>query len=412
VFTTAGPPPAFPSGAGTEPQDIPHLHRTTSASFNDESNPKGPTTVTNLTVHSLRVRAVSVPLRRPVIAAIGRFEQWPLVLVDITFNEGVTGRSYVSPYKTDALPAIVREVIAVGNLLKGFGGSPVDVFDGTAAALNPIGESGISAIARAAIDIALWDGLGRATNRPLVELLGGSVGSFRAYNSNGLWRHNPNTLGEEAAELLSDGGFSAVKLRLGNEHLVDDLRAIRSVRDAIGDSVDLMVDFNQAFGVGDALRRCHELDDEGLYWFEEPIDYSDVRGYATLAKTVRTPLQVGENFYGARDLYNFLDAGSVHYAMADLERIGGVTGWLRTSGLAAAAGVQLSNHLYPEFAVHLLRATSTAHWLEWVDWADPILADPLRPIGGRITVPDKPGAGIDWDEDAVAHHLLQDATTD
>lgn len=365
----------------------------------------------NLTVHSLRVRAVSVPLRRPVIAAIGRFEQWPLVLVDLTFEEGVTGRSYVSPYNASALPSIVREIVAVGDLLKGRATGAVDAFDTSAAALNTIGETGISAIARSAIDMAMWDALGRAANLPLVELLGGSIGRFRAYNSNGLWRHDPNTLGEEAAELLADGEFTAVKLRLGNEHLADDLRAIRSVRDAIGDGVDLMVDFNQAFGVGDAIRRCHELDDQGLYWFEEPIDYSDVRGYAALARSVRTPLQVGENFYGARDLYNLAAAGSVHYAMADLERIGGVTGWIRTAGLAAAAGIQLSNHLYPEFAVHLLRTSSTAHWLEWVDWADPILDDPLRPVGGQIATPDKPGAGIDWNEEQVARHLLHNATT-
>jgi enolase-like protein len=123
------------------------------------------------------------------------------------------------------------------------------------------------------------------------------------------------------------------------------------------------------------MRRCHELDEQGLYWFEESIAYDNLGGYAQLASKVRTPLQTGENYYGAGDLLNFLESGGVHYAMGDLMRIGGVTGWMRTVGVAVAAGIQFSNHLYPEFAAHLLRVTPTAHWLEWVDWAHPILTD-------------------------------------
>jgi mandelate racemase len=167
-----------------------------------------------------------------------------------------------------------------------------------------------------------------------------------------------------------------------------------------------MVDFNQALGFGDALRRCHELDDAGLYWFEEPIAYDNVHGYAELARKIRTPLQMGENFYGARDLLNFVRAGAVHYAMADLMRIGGVTGWLRASNGAGAAGIQFSNHLYPEIAAHLLRVTPTAHWLEWVDWACPILAEPLTPKNGTVSASLAPGTGIAWNETGVRKYLV------
>jgi mandelate racemase len=92
--------------------------------------------------------------------------------------------------------------------------------------------------------------------------------------------------------------------------------------------------------------------------------------------------------------------------MADLMRIGGVTGWLRAASLAGAAGVQLSNHLYPELCAHLLRVTPTAHWLEWVDWASPILAEPMQPVDGHLTAPDRPGAGIAWDETAVSKYAV------
>lgn len=167
-----------------------------------------------------------------------------------------------------------------------------------------------------------------------------------------------------------------------------------------------MVDFNQALGPGDALRRCRDLDDEGLYWFEEPIAYDDLAGYRALASKVRTPIQMGENHYGARDLLRFVEAGATHYAMGDLMRIGGVSGWLRASSVAAAAGIQFSNHLYPEIAAHLLAVTPTAHWLEWVDWAAPVLSEPLVPINGHVAPSKAPGTGVEWDERAVARYLV------
>lgn len=360
----------------------------------------------SLIVADVRVRAVLVPLRRPVVADIGRFELWPLVLVDVETRGGVIGCAYVAPYRARAVPAVVATIKDIAEQLRGRDVAPAEAFRGNVKTLNVVGLSGISTIAISALDMALWDARAKSVGLPLVTLLGGTPGPVRAYNSNGLWRHEISSLGAEARDLLADGGFSALKLRLGNEHLRDDLDSIAAVRDGAGREIDLMVDFNQALGLGDAIRRCHELDDQGLYWFEEPITYDNSAGYAQLAAKVRTPLQMGENYYGPRDLFSFLSAGAVHYAMADLMRIGGVTGWLNAAGIAAGAGVQLSNHLYPEIAVHLLRVTPTAHWLEWVDWANPILAEPLVPVQGQAHVPDRAGIGIAWDDNAVSRFAV------
>lgn len=348
-----------------------------------------------------------VPLRRPVIAGIGRFDNWPLVLVDVETSGGIVGQAYVAPYRPSAVPTVVAAIEDLSTTLIGEVLAPARMFDTELKALNVVGVSGISVIATSALDMALWDALAKEAALPLSELLGGSIGEVRAYNSNGLWRHEVSTLAQEARDLATEGGFTAMKLRLGNEHLAVDLAAIHTVRDGVGFDIDLMVDFNQALGLGDAIRRCHELDDEGLYWFEEPVAYDNVRGYSQLASKVRTPLQMGENYYGARDLLTFLEGGGVHYAMGDLMRIGGVTGWMRTASVAAAAGVQFSNHLYPEIAAHLLRVTPSAHWLEWVDWAAPILADPLRPTNGTVTAPNRPGIGMSWDEKAVDRYAIR-----
>lgn len=357
-------------------------------------------------IANIRVRAVSVPLRRPVIAGIGRFDSWPLVLVDVALRGGIVGHGYVAPYRAGSVGAVIAEIRDIGSTMVGASAAPHDRFLVESKALNVVGIGGISLIAIAALDMAIWDALAKEAGKPLAVLLGGSIGAVRAYNSNGLWRHDRSTLGGEAAELAAVGGFRAMKLRLGNERLADDLAAIAAVRQGVGTDIDLMVDFNQALGLGDAIRRCRDLDGEGLYWLEEPIAYDNLRGYADLAAKVRTPLQLGENFYGPRDLFTFVQAGAVHYAMADLMRIGGVTGWMRTAAIADAAGVQLSNHLYPEISAHLLRVTPTAHWLEWVDWALPVLRDPIVPVDGHLTASGRPGTDVSWDEAAISKYEI------
>jgi mandelate racemase len=167
-----------------------------------------------------------------------------------------------------------------------------------------------------------------------------------------------------------------------------------------------MVDFNQGLHFGEALQRCHAIDDFDLAWIEEPIVYDNLDGYVRLASELKTPIQIGENFYGPRDLHAALQRNACDYVMPDFMRIGGVTGWLRAAAIAGAAGVPMSTHLYPEVAAHVMRVTETAHWLEWQDWADPILQRPYKIEDGMLHVPDAPGLGLDWNETAVAANQI------
>lgn len=358
-----------------------------------------------LTLKSIEVRPVLVPLRRPVVSKVGRFDQWPLILIDLTTDEGIVGRSYLEPYLKTAARYIVPAIQDLAAAQMGKPLAPLDSFQNNRRALNLIGYEGVAMIAVAGLDMAIWDALAKAADMPLAVLLGGTLGPVPAYNSNGLWLIGVDRLADEAGELAAEGGFTALKLRLGREHLADDLAAIREVRSAAGADVKLMVDFNQGLASGDALRRCHALDGQELYWFEEPVVYDNLSGYQQLARELRTPLQIGENFYGPRDLYEAIRHGAADYVMPDLMRIGGVSGWMRAAPIAAAAGIQVSTHLYPEVAAHLMRATETAHWLEWQDWAYPILQTPFAIRDGHIDVPDRPGAGIAWDEAAVNRYL-------
>jgi mandelate racemase len=256
-------------------------------------------------------------------------------------------------------------------------------------------------IAVSGLDMAAWDALAKAAGMPLCVLLGGSVGPVKAYNSNGLWLKEPAATAAEAIELRDEGGFAGLKLRLGRERIADDLATIAAVRHAVGGDMELMVDFNQGLHRGEALQRCHMIDDLGLAWIEEPIVYDDFEGYARLAAELKTPIQIGENFYGPRDLHRALESKACDYVMPDFMRIGGVTGWLRAAAIAGTAGIPMSTHLYPEVAAHVMRVTETAHWLEWQDWADPILQKPYEIRDSLLHVPNAPGIGVEWNEEAV-----------
>ncbi len=355
-----------------------------------------------LTLRSITARPVVLKLERPVVARIATITDWPLILIDLLTEEGVVGRSYLEPYIAKAMRYLIPALNDLGALFKGWRIAPTELYDAGRKSLQFVGYEGMSMIAVAGLDMAAWDALAKAAGVPLCVLLGGTVGAVPAYNSNGLWLKAPRDIAAEAVELRDEGGFKGLKLRLGRERIADDLAAIEAVRKAVGGDVELMVDFNQGLSVGEALKRCHAIDDLGLAWIEEPIVYDNFEGCARLAAELETPLQIGENFYGPRDLYKALAMKACDYVMPDFMRIGGITGWLRSAPIAAAAGVSVSTHLYPEVAAHVMRVTETAHWLEWQDWANPILRAPFEVRDGKLHIPDRPGLGIEWDEKAVA----------
>jgi mandelate racemase len=355
-----------------------------------------------LTFKHIRARPIALKLKRPVVARIGTLTDWPIVLIDLTTEEGIVGRSYLEPYLVKAMRYLVAGLHDLGELLKGRPVAPCELFDAARKSLHFVGYEGLSMIMVSGVDMAAWDALAKAAGVPLCVLLGGSVGPVKSYNSNGLWLREPEALAAEAIELRNEGGFSGLKLRLGRECVRDDLAAIAAVRRAVGDAVHLMVDFNQGLSLAEALHRCHMIDDLDLTWIEEPIVYDNLDGYAQLAAELKTPIQLGENFYGPRDLYKAVQKHAGDFVMPDLMRIGGVTGWLKAAAIAGAAGAPISTHLYPEFAAHLMRVTETAHWLEWQDWAEPVLQMPYEIRDGLLHIPSVPGVGLAWNEDAVA----------
>jgi mandelate racemase len=359
-----------------------------------------------LTVRDITARPLVLRLKRPIVARIATITEWPLILIDLLTEEDIVGRSYLEPYVVKSMRYLVPALNDLGAMLKGRRVAPIELFDAARKSLHFVGYEGLSMIAASGLDMAAWDALAKAANLPLCVLLGGSVGPVKSYNSNGLWLKDPEYVADEALELRDEGGFSGLKLRLGRNRVSDDLATLDAVRNAVGEEMHLMIDFNQGLDLAEALWRCHMIDDYGLAWIEEPIIYDNLDGYTQLADELKTPLQIGENFYGPREMHKALQKRASDLVMPDFMRIGGVTGWMRAAAIAGTAGIPVSTHLYPEVAAHMMRVTETAHWLEWQDWADPILQRPYEIKDGLLHIPDVPGVGLEWNEEAVEAHLV------
>jgi len=354
-----------------------------------------------LKIRSIDVRAVVVPMRRPLKTSTGAVNDAPLLLVDLRTSDGIIGRSYLFSIGKNHLRPIAALVAAMAEMLKGDAVAPFEIEKKLRARYTLLGVHNIVLFAMAAIDMCAWDALGQALGQPVARLLGGELRPVRAYNSNGLGIQELKPLAKEAEQLVADG-FGAIKLRLGRAEARADIEALRVVKRAIGPAVTLMVDFNQALTTAEAIRRGRMIDEEGgVLWIEEPIRADDYAGCAKVAREVATPIQIGENFMGPEQMAQAVAAGCCDYVMPDAQRVGGATGWMRAAAIAQGAGLEMSSHLFPEASVQLLAVTPTCHWLEYVDWADPVLQEPVRIKDGEAIGSQRPGLGMTWNEKAV-----------
>jgi mandelate racemase len=357
-------------------------------------------------IRAIRVRAVAVPMKRPLQTSIAAVTIAPLLLIDLETDAGIVGRSYLFALGKHHLAPIAGLVEAMAGMVKGDEVAPLELERKLRAKYALLGVHNIVLFALAGIDMAAWDALGQKLGLPLVRLLGAAPRPIPAYNSKGLGIQPVKDLEKEAVELVEEG-FRAVKLRMGRPDARDDLKALQSVKKQIGADVGLMVDFNQGLSVAEAVKRGRMIDEEGgVIWIEEPVRADDFAGCAKVSRELRTPIQIGENFMGPEQMAQALAAGACDYVMPDAERIGGVTGWMRAAALAQAAGIEMSSHLFPEVSCHLLAATPTCHWLEYVDWANPVLQEPVALKGGQVVIPEGPGIGLKWDEQAVQRYLV------
>jgi mandelate racemase len=353
-------------------------------------------------VRSLRVRALELPLEQPVRSAAGVMTSTPLVLLDILSEDGVVGHSYLRTYTSLALRALARLLEDLAPVLVGEHGPAAQLSTSLRGRFRLLGDRGLVGAALAGIDMALWDADAKRAGMPLARGLSAGAASVPAYRP--LIAVDPLPACREAAAALASG-FTAVKVKVGHGSLGTDLDVASALKEVLGPSGSLMVDYNQSLSLDEALRRGRALEDHGLTWIEEPIDARDLLGCARLTSELSAPINTGENLESAQEIRTSIELKASDLLTLDVMRVGGVSGWQQAARDAGAARVPACSHAFPEFSVHLLAASPTGRWLEYHDYVAPLLVRPLSVSDGRVTVPSEPGVGMEWDEDVLTRLL-------
>ena len=356
-----------------------------------------------LTIRDIRARAVIAPISRLCRTASGVIEAAPLVLIDVETDGGVTGCAYAFGYSSHTLKPMMVLIDELRPELIGKPLVPYARMQQIQQRFRLLGLQGLLGMVASTLDMAYWDALGKASDQAVVQMLGGDMAPIRAYDSYGMV--DPV---EDAPALKHslDQGFRAIKIKIGYDDPKKDVSTVRAVRALIGKEVALMIDFNQSLSPADAIRRIRALQEFDLYWIEEPVAAEDLQGHEKVRVETGASIQTGENWWFPRDAQRAIAAGASDRMMPDLMKIGGITGWLSVIGIASAASMPVSSHLFIEASAHVLAVTPTFDWLEFMDFGSGVLAEPNAVTDGCVS-PKGPGLGIVWNESEINKYQVK-----
>lgn len=360
--------------------------------------------LTAAAIRHVRAHTLAIPFGTPLATAGVDFPAAFTLVVEVETEPGLTGVGWTLGFSPNQLRALVLLVADLGELLAGRDATePEAQWSLMTGALERIGPQGLGILAIAALDIALWDVAARAAGRPLREMLGGGREWVEVYASHGLWLDRaPERAAEEAAELAA-AGFRALKLRLGRPQLEQDLAVLAAVRAAVGPEVVLMADVNQGWDFAGARRAAPALAELDLRWLEDPLPRGERLATAELRRHPCPPICAGESEF-ADGLRELLERESVDLLMADVARVGGVTGWRRAAAEAAAREVEITPHLFPEVSAQLVAATPNGRWVEWFPFWQPLFASAPVLEAGRLHLPHAAGLGVELDQDSLRRY--------
>lgn len=342
-------------------------------------------------ISKVDVSVTSEPKRHPVRDAIQWLDRDGQVRVQIHTDAGVSGSSSIYFGREQASPMVLATLIEQQLAPALIGEDPV-LIRGIRAKLRRLtdyqGTAGLSTFGISAIDQALWDLQGKALGVPVWQLLGAQRTAIPTYAMVG-WLELDIAGLERVSARAMEQGFRGVKVKVGGGPLSEDLQRVAAVRHVIGDDADLMVDANQAFDYGEALRRGRAYDDLGCRWFEEPLPAEDTAGHIRLAQKLDLHIATGENRYGQRAFRDLIAGGGVGVVQPDLRRAGGVTDCHEIGLLAAGFNVSYASHGGGAH-IHVLAALPNTIYVE-----SGLLPDnsPITLTDGCYPLPDQPGLG-------------------
>ncbi len=338
---------------------------------------------------------IEIPLSAPLGSAIHAIHSVGCVLIEVRADNDVIGQSFVFALNAVRLRALDETVRGFSHHILNRDPHEVEgIWHDIWADINPSGQKGITISALSAIDIACWDAIGKAAGLPLYQLFGACRAEVDTYASSGLWLSTPiDRLADEAMAFV-ECGFTAVKLRLGNARVQDDVVRVRIVREAIGDDIGLLVDANQSFTPKHAIRLGRELEAFNLRWLEEPVAANNLQGHAEVRGALVTPIASGETEYTRYGMQAMIDARAADILMPDLQRIGGYSEFKKAAASAAANHLPVSTHFFTEYSLSIAGSTQNCISVEHIDWFAPLFNEEVEIKNGNLSIPNRPGTGF------------------
>lgn len=329
-------------------------------------------------------------------------EALDLITLTVRTREGVQGLGY--SYTTGHAAAAVKAMLdtEIAPFLVGRSCHEVEALWHEAWwRMHWAGRGGVSTLAMAAADIALWDARAVAAELPLYRYLGAQRERITGYGSGVNLSLSQSELAQDVAQFVTRG-FTGYKLKVGRPSIREDIERLRTVREMIGDDGFLLTDANMGWTVAEAMRRSHAFAPLDVYWIEEPLIPEDIAGHSALVRGGGIPIAAGENLYTKYQFEAYLRADACHFVQADVIRCGGITEWLKIAHLAESTGRQMAPHFVAELHVHLLCAIPNALILEYLPWFDALVEEPLVSTGGSFSPPPRPGHGIRFETQKLA----------
>ena len=350
----------------------------------------------------INARHLVLPLKTPIRSAIHRIEDIHVLLTEVEDDAGNAGFGAAIAFRPEFIQSMLAILRDVAPLVREQRHQHIPaVREAMLQRINYIGLSGVAVQAIATVDMALWVLMAERLQQPLFELLGACTDRLDAYHGHGLWMGTTGqALADEAASYV-DQGYRAIKLRLGLNDLAADLDRVERVRKAIGSTTVLMVDTNQGQQPMYAQRLGAALEPYDIFWYEEPVAYTDIETHARLAAQLSVPIATGQSEYLERGMLGYLRAQACQVIMPDVCRMGGITGWKKAAALAEAFQTAVSNHLYVEFGQHLQASIPNRTYVDTIDWLNPLFDRPIRFEDGMIVLSDAPGIGLRLDRKAI-----------
>lgn len=359
-------------------------------------------------ITGINTHLLSVPYTDPPKTGFLTLDRIDLLIVEVETSTGTVGTGHLHPLARGirTLETCIHEMLA--PLLIGEDASDVErLWQKMWASTFIQGRMGITVMAMSALDIALWDALGRERSEPLWRLWGGTADPIPIYGS-GCFRGLGHDGMISKAEAFVAQGFDAIKMQVAHVFTHDeDVVNVRDMREALGDDIEVMVDVNQGWVADEAIKVGKRLDPFNLTWLEEPVIADDFEGYHRIADAVQTPIAGGENHFLHHDLKPFFLSRAIPILQPDIMR-GGYTGLREIARHAHDAGLSIAPHLFPELSTHLMASIENPSWLEYMGWYDHLWVEPIRPSAGTLTPPSRPGHGMDFKPELFREFPYQD----